>query len=491
MNIQSINLQVILGLNCNFICGHCINDSKPKNNKLDLTEAEILTISEIVNRDNRINAISFNGGEPLIYHEEIIKFKNNVKRNISWNITTNGSLTLLNKKNITFLEKFNVILSYDKFHNKFLSLEKFKEVVELLYNNTESLKINFVYEDPTELELIYDTVGSKCIEIIPTSLIKGGRASKYKDNLSFESNFNCPNIKKDEIKITYIAQNGFTPCCGPLLFDKYVNEESFFTKNTNELNNDYVVTLFESDFVKKLIDKSNFNKQKTPCEICLDLDELLTEENINKNINYINNHLVLSEQPLNDKIKKKFKNKFHIQYLFKLSESSKENEKIKKNKTEKNVTSDLEFKILENPDENIFKNFILENYYKNFSNEYSRLEIQGFVDAIGDYFKGTTLTSFGYKNGEIVSVITAYYFQNYEPLKSSVWHIGYWGIDKKKLTPSEIQEIKDNWIKYRNILLEKRNSDIIAYIDDFNIASIKYALKNSFNQIGIRLKKRI
>lgn len=59
---MELELSILLGLNCNFSCRHCLNDSQPGKKTLDLSEIDCDKIIDQVSHHEEIKSISFVGG---------------------------------------------------------------------------------------------------------------------------------------------------------------------------------------------------------------------------------------------------------------------------------------------------------------------------------------------------------------------------------------------------------------------------------------------
>lgn len=485
---NNINLQILLGLNCNFKCSHCINSSEPQFTKYDINSCDVDYLANLINKTSSITSVSFNGGEPLIYIREIISIKNKVKRTVKWNITTNGSILLKNIKAFRELLDFNFIISYDRFHEEYITIERFRSLLVELQKYTKNFKINFVYNDPSELGLIYEVVHDVGCEVIPTRLIKGGRNRSCSDvsNVSLK----CPNISNEDLKITYVSGRGFTTCCGPLLFDKKIGDNSFFSDDINSDNDDYARLIFTDQFSKEFFQILSENLNGEICDVCFKTNELLEYLSNNTDLKSKLNkrHFIINNFPPK-KIINKINTAFHVEYLYKLNQiSAVSEEKVNDQGT------DIYFEQLHNPSKEQvedFKNFILHNYYEKNKEQYSKFEVEQFIEAVPSYFDGETMTMLGYRKGKVVSAITAYYFRSHPKFKEEIVQIGYWGYECSIVSKNEARLIKNKWKYFFNSILLKYNAPIVSIVDDFNESSNKYALKNNFLLTGLRLNQKL
>jgi len=120
---------------CNFSCSHCITDSSPWNNekipfrlaKRCIKDAKKLGISQV----------SFSGGEPFIFYDEIcrlVKLANSLNMNTS--ITTNGFWANSRKEALGKMKELvtygltDISVSFDQFHAQYVPLNNCINIIK-------------------------------------------------------------------------------------------------------------------------------------------------------------------------------------------------------------------------------------------------------------------------------------------------------------------------------------------------------------------------
>lgn len=154
-----MNLVLLMTNSCNLKCNYCFVEKEKEVLEFD-------TYLEILNKyKDKISRITFFGGEPLLYFDNILKIidyndKNNI--NVNYNINTNG--LLLNKKVIDLCIKKNILLNVSIDGNKESNIlnrcnEKefnilYKNIVEAKNRNCD-IYVNYVVT-PNNLEYLVD-----------------------------------------------------------------------------------------------------------------------------------------------------------------------------------------------------------------------------------------------------------------------------------------------------------------------------------------------
>jgi len=119
VNSLKIELQILLGLNCNFKCSHCLNSSKPGLRDFDISEAEINSLLQEVIDSENVKYVTFSGGEPLLYIDKIkhiVLTLRNKRPELKFSLTTNGALIEKNSKTLELLKIEYCMLSFDQEH---------------------------------------------------------------------------------------------------------------------------------------------------------------------------------------------------------------------------------------------------------------------------------------------------------------------------------------------------------------------------------------
>lgn len=484
-----IELQIILGFNCNFSCGHCLNSSGPNKFNFDISHTEIENLAHLINTDSRIEIVSFNGGEPLKYIDQILTLRRLVTRNLKWSLTTNGSLANILSKHISNLELDSIVVSYDKFHKQFIKDDTFISCVQELKKVAKNIAINFVYEEIEEITHLNEIASSLEVSIIPTKLIPSGRSKHLNITDDSTSDVKCPNINNLSIKITYLPKMGFTHCCGPLLFDYKLVDKNFFSKDIDAVFLSRYYTAFKDGSAEQsLIKFANRQSNAGNCIKCLNYFKLQDVIDISeKNIASIDRQFIHTANRLDRSTETSLNNLFHVQYFIRINE-------IISTHYENNNHTHLQVSSTEKPSNheiNDFINFTIKTFYDEYPQFYGQKEISLFKEIASTYFNGETHTKFIRKNGEIVGTISLYKYLEHPFIKRSAYHIGYWGLDKSRISKNESEFIKSEWAKSINEVALKMQIPVVALIDHFNEGALNLAKNLGFKIEGMRLDKRL
>ena len=117
---MKIKLKVLLGLNCNIACRHCLNSSRPGRRDFDVSESEVQSLVSLITTDLRIDEVAFSGGEPLLYLDSIeaILEARSQEGPLKTSITTNGLLLKKERERLEELKIDSCLLSVDSFHEE-------------------------------------------------------------------------------------------------------------------------------------------------------------------------------------------------------------------------------------------------------------------------------------------------------------------------------------------------------------------------------------
>lgn len=490
MSDQIVELQIILGFNCNFACKHCLNSSRPNFSTYDISKNEIEHLAQIINNDLRISGVSLNGGEPLLYLEQMKYLKSLVVRPVHWALTSNGSLI---DKALNDLEKLGLdsaVLSFDKYHEKFLSPPAFRDILMAIKNVIPKVEVNLVFESLSDLKSLQEICEQTNVSIVPTRLIKSGRAAQFQEGEQLvEESAVCPNLKSEKVKITYIPKRGFTICCGPLVFDHNLENTKFFSKSLDEVFNSLEYRAFNSQFGESQI-LAHFPRNGGVCNTCVSSIQRLSEVPLPENIiQSLNRKFLFTNHYLNEHFERKLSNDFHVKYLIKLDP------KNFRSVGQDSVSSTISVNcltLLTQEQLKEFKDFTIKSFYIPYSNEYNEKDIEEFVNVMPIYFSGDneTETFFFYKEHKLVGVLTLYRYLVHPFLGQEAYHIGYWGYDKASLTKDEARYIKTTWNKKLKDVAVSRGVPVVGLIDYFNFSVRKMVFNFGFNLQALRLDKR-
>lgn len=136
-----------------------------------------------------------------------------------------------------------------------------------------------------------------------------------------------------------------------------------------------------------------------------------------------------------------------------------------------------------------FSNFTIDTFYKKFSQFNSKEYLNLFEVEQKAFFNLKNKYVFNYLNETLVGCLVVGLIEDHPYFKESVWHVGYWGIDKSKVDKTISEKIKFDWCQ----LLGNLNSEspIVAVIDFTNLSSDNLSKKMNFKIVGVRLDELV
>lgn len=481
---MNYEIQILLGLNCNFKCRHCINESAPGNVSFDLNDDETnFLITEIISNKTVTN-ISFSGGEPLLYIEyisNIINSTRKVRPNLVFSITTNGSLIEKEFIALSILQIDNCVISYDEEHSDFFSNEQLTSSINIAKNVFRNVELNYTYFDFSDIENIQYFLLQHNIKINFCEKIKSGRNKfKKKHTKSTLKNLTCPNYKSTTLlKISFYPSKGFSICCGPIVFDKLMPDDQIYFKNLRLLEENY---LFK--FLSKARHIDLFLSNDISCHSCKEATPKFSQKDIEMFLNSNN-----WENLINFTDESELE-KYNILFNPKFAKSAPTN--TLRNPFAETTSKSLFKKIsgdqITPNDINNFTEFTINTFYKPHQNYYSPKDINRFKEEQSVFFNLPHKYLFHFSDDILVGALVLCELKNHPFFKKPAWHIGYWGIDKNKTSSEARKSIKADWGK---LLLElNKRSMIVANIDYFNKPADKMSKEFNFNTNFIRLDAR-
>lgn len=273
-------LYIFLSDKCNFFCDHCSFNSGPKADRYMISDREIKKICQYVNTDSSISEIFFTGGEPTLQISKIQEIQDGIYREIKYAIITNGWFGG-SKVDYIFdsITLDRIIISYDKFHARFISSYEINLVIEEALSRDIAVTINSAIDKLNDLIVIKDL---RRIKVKPSiGLVNpSGRAINIEKKDICQKNNSavlqevCPGFDRyNKLKsLTYFPGKGLTFCCGPLLTNGLLNDSDLYSQIPGDFS--------ESELFKK-IEIGSFQKQlehlklrienmpfRTCCELC-------------------------------------------------------------------------------------------------------------------------------------------------------------------------------------------------------------------------------
>lgn len=488
-----LELQVLLGLNCNFKCSHCLNNSFPGRRDSDLSGKEIMTIVSSVSSNNNIKSISFSGGEPLLYIkeiDEIIKAIRLVRPDFKFSITTNGSLIKKNYNAIRDLKIDYCLLSYDKEHEDFFKVKDFKTALGLAKSLFQSIEINMTYENEPQISLLKEYLLTENIKVnFNKKVISGRNHSPRNDQDSINSELRtfspltCPNLKTNQRygKVTYIPKKGYSTCCGPVLFDNLISTHTSCFEDLNRLNDNLLNKLllkFQSSELSLSSDLA--------CHNCASIFKNFSEKELRMFLNtnsWDNLILEWNEDRLNT-----YNKLFNPKYVKKVEINSFQNylsnhnldyssSNLKVSSGDKLSTEQIE----------LFSEFTIDSFYKVHTKYYSSSDIFRFKKDQNIFFNLPYKYIYHTYNNKILAYFTACEIETHPVFKEKTWHIGYWGMSPI-LEKNDRDLVKLSWAT----MLQELNTKaaIGANIDYFNTPAKAMSEKFNFKTLGLRLDPR-
>lgn len=493
---MQIDLQILLGLNCNFSCGHCLNNSGPGNYSSDFSQEDHEILKSEIATNIPIKTIAFSGGEPLLYLEQIESIIKSIstnfpQRQIQYSITTNGSLLKNYFERIKALNITRCVISFDIFHNEFQSIERFEETIHISRSLFEETCINLVIEDDSDIELVKNIAVKLDVKIQISRPVKSGRYDKSEnkqEGLNFKK-LSCPNIQADKkLKISYYPNRGFSICCGPIVFSSSKFDEYFVFSSIREV--------LESCVYKTLLKTSETyikDSFATSCKSCTEIFKnkgVLTHFSKIISKNNWNNYLDFNEVEQSDleELNKLFQPKIvyslprggarQSEYF----QNSKLEESMKKFRVvESNRLSTEEVREVSDFTKDVFYNAHSEHY---FISDLKRF----YLDQ--EYFFSLPINSirhFDSKNGLVASFVIGK-IDPHPKFKEPVWHVGFWGISPRVTDKNHRMWIKSSW---SDAIFELNKSGrVVSLVDFFNLPAKKMAECFGLKKLGYRLDPR-
>jgi hypothetical protein len=497
---QGKELYVLLSDLCNFSCAHCLNSSGPKAKRWYPTDDSLDVLASEINGAPQIEMLNFTGGEPSLFLPQIRKLLERIHRKIAMVITTNGWFA---DRSVSYLDELPlqaVVISHDRFHTPFISLEKLVPLVRHYQARGINVSFNFVFDDIQELAYL-SKIQELGVTVHTSKLIDSGRGSAesaWKDTSVIHQT--CPSLVPDQRrtpdleKVIYISQEGFTACCGPLVFDELTPQGFAFSPSMSEYSEQPLIKAISSgtfaEQAKQVgLDLSalDFKSACDPCallygqvapglpsiaEICQREDETI----------YL---------PLSGFLEKRRENALLQKYIVGYTQTI-DPKKLK------DVTNGLESSAggvnasaLTREDRDAVIEFVKANYYSLFTNHYNQAMVNEFSRFAPIYLDWPSVQGTVYrKYGKIVGVIFTNRYDPHPALKDDTLHIGYWGYDRDALLKSEARWIKYHWLQ----CLQRWSGDnrfIDATFDAFNSSSLGFARSLGFEPKMMRLSRKV
>lgn len=485
VNSLKIELQSLLGLNCNFKCAHCLNSSKPDLHDFDISDSEInALLQEVIDSEN-VKYITFFGGEPLLYLDKIkhiILTLRSKRPDLNFSLITNGSLIEKNSEVLELLKIEYCMLSFDQEHAEYISSTSFVEVLVKAKKLFNKIELNFTHG--SDLYIHDDFKKIVLAENIKLNLNHKIQSVRKKETLDYTdgafSHINCPNINEKRLKISFVPTKGFTICCGPVIFDK-ISEDSLVYVNSLSLVSDSLLY----NFLKKTSVVPLYTNGLTDCDKCkncLFKMNSIEVSNFNSNKSWsddLKNYTYSELSRMNKLFYPKYVKIVHPG-TFKNPYNSfvqKQNILLSKETGDGLMPSEI----------GEFSDFTIDTFYKVHTNFYSLSDIQRFKKDQAIFFNLPNKYLRHRIDGKIVAYLVVCFIESHPFFKRKAWHIGYWGI-ADGVDRDLREKIKQEWGDFLTIL----NSDvsIVANIDYFNKPADKMSSNYNFETVCVKFDPR-
>ena len=248
-NNKISQLVILPGYACNFKCAHC---GTAGDRRLHLSDKEIRLLHRTVN-DFGFRSVSFAGGEPTLYIDEINRvlsgFAELKKINVS--ITTNGHFATTVAKAAGLLAAIKkldkVRLSYDRFHKQFLPYAHVRNLYEACRGSGVDFGAILTIQSPLDLVLSKELRMAGDFPIGVQKVLPIGKAKSNSvgyAHMEFDAAVlreMCPNRRK----ISYLCGRGFSVCDVSISFKEFKKHpERYLRPSAGEL--------LESDFYQRM-----------------------------------------------------------------------------------------------------------------------------------------------------------------------------------------------------------------------------------------------
>jgi organic radical activating enzyme len=487
---QNFELYVVMSDLCNFSCAHCLNSSGPNSKRFRLTDVEIDLLIQTIEKNESISCVHFSGGEPSLAIEKIKKIQESVVRNVKYSMTTNG---WFGNHPATIFDKIaldEIVLSYDKYHSPFIDISTLQNLCRDALSRNISVIINFGYESIEDFSAAQELLIHPSIHLKPATIIVSGRqasdTSKFVDKRSCLTS--CPSlISRDNTieKIHYLPGQGFTSCCGPLVFDGLASDQFTFSDSLNEspLTKQLKCGSFVDQYLAHNFDfEGSYSHQ---CEVCSTL-----YGRVAPNLPSLFELSQMTELPaiyaikslLPGKILKAAKPSLRFSFAYAghprplpTHTSSEANAEIKMlTKWNKSIEQEV-------------YNFIQRTAVAPFSEWIAEKSIKRTRQPFNSYIEICNLKNTYWAGDKLVGVLLLNEFEQnpYNNMPSA--HIGFIGYDANLINIDEARQIKKAWL---NHIFDFAGSRLItSLVDSFNMPSHSFHRSISMAPIAVKVER--
>lgn len=497
-------LYVLLSDRCNFLCAHCVNSAGPKSTRWTPTEESLASLADEINQSPEIKMLHFTGGEPTLFLPQIKLLLASLTRTIPLTLTTNGWFSERNIQYLDGLPLSSIIISHDRYHAPFVALEKLIPLVQYLKSQGKEVSFSFVFSDISELAELAP-LRALDIPVHTSRIIKSGRAQwqpEWHDTNSIKNT--CPSLTPEQRripeleKIVYISGKGFTPCCGPLMFDEMMSSGSTFTGALKAYASNHLLQRLRSGTFQQQGLALGFDLSELPFQSSCDTCSLLYGS-IASGQPSIADIVISDRQNETDTIYFPFSSDLtqmqvrllSQQYLVAYTEIL-DPTVLRSHLTDMTGQPEaLSSAVITPQDYSTIIEFLKTNYYAKFPDCYSDKDVELYTSVAPEYLKWPSTRGIIYKkSGNIVATLFANEYDPHSALKMKTIHIGYWGYDRNKVTETEARWIKQHWFHSLSDWAGEGFA-IDASFDCVNTTAIRLARSLGFQRLMLRLDRKV
>lgn len=490
--IKNTEFYIELGRSCNLNCGHCLNRSGNNIPIVELTDSELDLLSHTVNSSANIQTVHFSGGEPTLYKNSILNLQKLIVRKISYSITTNGSIGYDFTDWLENVKIDLIYLSIDKWHSPWVDRNILIKFIMIAKDKMIPLEVHSVIDDLTDLaELKW--CSDLNLKIQPHFRIKSGKSRSSSQMKNLDSNESCPSLTKQLLKVNWYKNMGYSICCGPLYFDKLVDDSFLLSPNLIAVANSPITLFHEKQNLKQVLTQFKFYHAnfKSPCEACVflfkqrkSLGNLSYYNILNSDYKYFPIQNIVSDNDWHD-----LANDYALKYV--VTKSDTRELASFKHEEYNSIRSNISKAPFNKSDKSELLQFVKVNYFDRWRDFVNDTDFQILSNKTDDYLKKDIKGIWYIKDNIPVGLLIYSYDTNHTVFNCPTIHIGHWGYQKDLVTSLEAKFIKNDWLyELQKIAIKHDFPPLTAIISDFNNSSLNFAIKNNFNITHFRLDSR-
>ena len=490
---MDIRLFIFISDKCNFSCKHCVSNSSSKANQFLIDDTDIELVTTQINTNNGVKEVHFTGGEPSLFVELMQKIQNGVKRKVHWGMTTNGWFGKNAANHLRDIHLDEMAISYDKFHKEFIDHEIIDDLIKYTHDNSIRVKINSVYESISDISITND-INHNDAEPVPTNMLYAGRANQISHNPQNilpkvnPLDSTCPSLNNEISKdLIYMPGEGFTVCCGSLLFDNLQDESFLFTKNVGEKNQ-----------MQDLLTKGNFKHQlellaiephdlsfNHVCEACKFIYGKIDNPKAPSLYDVLTNNKYPVTLPLSKELPLDQAKSLNLKIVYMYAGNL-----PKQDVAKPLFTNDFDITIMTTyvDFEEKIVNLLNKIYFEPNKNHFTPDGIKETTTGFLSYLEKSQIGLY-FINNELVGLLMGVKLTPHPFFELETFHIGFWGYDKSLVSKDQARFIIADWIKKLREW-NASNQPLSISVDWFNHSSIGLIKKSGLNLSKVRFEKK-